>query len=41
MTATICTCIGRFETRDGRPGWVVDVLDENCPQLAHRAGVAS
>lgn len=40
MTATACHCIGAFEPRDGRPVWVVKVLDAECPQIAHRAGVA-
>lgn len=38
MTSTICHCIGHWESRDNRPGWVVDVLDDGCPTLAHRAG---
>lgn len=41
MSATVCTCIGAFESRDGRVTWVVAVLDDECAQLPHRAGVAS
>lgn len=40
MTATSCTCIGTLERRGNWLEWVVKVLDDECPQLGHRAGVA-
>ena len=40
MPASECTCIGHLERRDDRTTWVVDILDDECPNLSHRAGVA-